>query len=117
LLIQFTILFADDQTIFSKSEDNLHRAVNISENTANGFNTRISTMKTKAMVFQGKHHIQCKIVIDNKTTEQVSSVNYFSFNTSYCLNENINNKVSKFQRMCGMIQRTLKQKMLQSAKY
>jgi hypothetical protein len=47
------------------------RAVNRLENTANGFNMRISTMKTKTMAFQGKNHIKCKIVIDNKTTEQV----------------------------------------------
>jgi hypothetical protein len=31
-----TILFADDQSIFSESEDDLQRAVNRCENTANG---------------------------------------------------------------------------------
>jgi hypothetical protein len=49
------------------------------ENIANGFNMRISTMKTKTIVFQGKNHIRCKIVIDNKTIEQVSSFKYFGF--------------------------------------
>jgi hypothetical protein len=46
---------------------------------------RISTMKTKTIAFQGKNHMKCKIVIDNKTTEQVSSFKYLGFNVSYCL--------------------------------
>jgi hypothetical protein len=48
------ILFADDQTIFSESEGNLQRAVSRLENTANGFNMRISTTKTETVVFHGK---------------------------------------------------------------
>jgi hypothetical protein len=64
---------------------------------------RISTMKTKTMAFQGKNYIRCKTVIDNKTIEQVSSFNYLGFNISYCLKEDINIKLNKFQRMCGMI--------------
>jgi hypothetical protein len=47
-------LFADDQAIFSESESGLQRAVNRLENIADGFNMRISTMKTKTMEFQGK---------------------------------------------------------------
>jgi hypothetical protein len=78
----------DDQAIFSESEAGLQRAVN--RLIANGFNMRISTIKTKTMAFQGKNHIRCKIVIDNKTIEQVSSVKYFGFNVSYCLKEYIN---------------------------
>jgi polyphosphate kinase len=108
-----TILFADDQAIISESEADFQRAVNRLENAANGFNMRISTMKTKAMAFQGKNHIRCKIVIDNKTIEQVSSVKYLGFNVSYCLKEDTNIKLNKFQRMCGIIRRTLRQKTLQ----
>jgi hypothetical protein len=51
---------------------------------------RISTIKTKTMASQGKNHIQCKIVIDNKTIEQMSSFKYLGFNISYCLKEDIN---------------------------
>jgi hypothetical protein len=71
-------------------------------------------MKTKTMAFQGKNHIKCKIVIDNETIEQVSSFKYFCFNVSYCLKEDININQNKFQRMCGTIRRTLRQKNLQS---
>jgi hypothetical protein len=60
---------------------------------------RISTMKTKTMAFQGKNHIRCKLLIDNKTIQQVSSFKYLGFNVSYCLKEDINIKPNKFQRM------------------
>jgi hypothetical protein len=45
-------------------------------------------------------------VIDNKTIEQVLSFKYLGFNVSYCLKEDINIKLNKFQRMCGTIRRT-----------
>jgi hypothetical protein len=109
-----TILFAEDQAIFSKSEAGFQRAVNRLENITNGFNMRISAMKTKTMAFQGKTHIRCKIVIHNKTIEQVSSFKCLGFNVSYCLKEDINIKFNKFQRMCVTLQRTLRHKTLQS---
>jgi hypothetical protein len=65
------------------------RAVNRLENVANGFNMRISTMKTRTMPFQGENQTRCEIVIGNKTTEQVSSFKYLGFNVSYCLKEDI----------------------------
>jgi hypothetical protein len=40
-----TILFADDQAIFSESEDGLQRAVNRLAVISNGFNIRIATIK------------------------------------------------------------------------
>jgi hypothetical protein len=61
---------------------------------------RISSTKTKIMEFQGKSHVRCKIMIDNKTIEHASSSNYLGFNVSNCLEEYMNVKLSKFQRMC-----------------
>jgi hypothetical protein len=109
-----TILFADDQAIFSKSEAGLQIAVNRHENIANGFNMRISTLKTKTVVYQGKNHIRCKIEIDNNITEQVSSFKYLGFNVSYCPKEDINIKLNKFQRMCRTVRGTQRQKTLQN---
>jgi hypothetical protein len=63
------------------------RAVNKIENLAGGFNMRISAMKKKTWHFRGKVHIRCKIIVDNKTTEDVSSFNYPGFNISSCLKE------------------------------
>jgi hypothetical protein len=54
------------------------------------------------MAFQGKTHIKCKM-IDNKTAELVSSLNYLGFNVSNYLKEYVNVKLSKFQRMCEII--------------
>jgi hypothetical protein len=99
-----TILFSDDQAVFSESESGLQRAVNRLENTANGFNMRISAIKTETLAFQGENHISCKIVIYNKTIEHVSNFKYLGFNVSYCL------KLNKFQKMCGMMRSTLRQK-------
>jgi hypothetical protein len=90
----------DSQAIFSESDAGHQGAV---KNIANGFNMRVSTMKTKTMAFQGKNHIRCKIVIDNKTVERVSSFKYLGFNVSYSLKEDTNIKLNKFQRMCGMM--------------
>jgi hypothetical protein len=64
---------------------------------------RIKTMKTKTMAFQGENYIKCKLVIDNKTIEQVSSLKDLGFNVSYCLKEETNIKLNKFQRMCRTI--------------
>jgi hypothetical protein len=61
-----------------------------------------------------KHTVRCKIVVDNKTIEQVSSFKYLGNNVSYCLKEDINIKLNTFQRMCRTIRRTLRQLTLQS---
>jgi hypothetical protein len=53
------------------------------------------------MAFQGENHIRRKIAIGNKTVEKVSSFNYFSFNASNCLKEDIRFKLGKFQRKCA----------------
>jgi hypothetical protein len=100
--------------MFSESEADLQRAVNRLENITNGFNMRISSMKTKTMALQGKNHLRFKIVIDNERIEQVSSFKYLGINVSIFLKKDINIKLNKFQRMCGMIRRTLRQKTLQS---
>jgi hypothetical protein len=71
---------------------------------------RISTTKTKITEFKGKNHVICKIMIYNKTIEHVSSSSYLGFNVPNCLKEYMNVKLSKFQRICGMIRRTMKEK-------
>jgi hypothetical protein len=51
--------------------------------------------------------------IGNKTIEQESSFKYLGFNVSYCLKEDVNFKLNKFQRMCRTLRRTLRQETLQ----
>ena len=57
-----------------------------------------------------KEHTRTKMVINGKTIEQVRDFNYLGCNVSYCERKVNNNKVNKFQRMCGSINRTLKGK-------
>lgn len=109
-----TILFADDQTILSSSEDNLQIAAYKLNEIANKFNMTISESKSKVMAFNGKDHMRCKISINNSIIQQVNNFNYLGCNVSYCQKEDINIKLNRFYRMCGTIRRTLKNKTLRS---
>ena len=59
---------------------------------------------------QGKEHMRTKLVMDGKIIEQVRDFNYLGCNISYCERKEVNNKVNQFQRMWGIISRTLKGK-------
>jgi hypothetical protein len=62
------------------------------------------------MAFQGKYPIRSKIILNNKLIiEQVSNFNYLGCNVTYKYDEDLNHKLSKFQNMCGVIARTLKE--------
>ena len=80
------------------------------EQATRKFNLKISTTKTKSMGFQGKEDMRTKTVMNGKTIEQVRDFNYLGCNISYCERKEVNDKVNKFQRMCGTISRTLKGK-------
>lgn len=109
-----TILFADDQVIFSNTEDELQVAAHKLNELASEYNMSISEKKTKAMAFEGTNHKRCKIMINNKLIEQVNNFNYLGFNVSYCQKNDINIKLNRFYNMCGTIRRTLKNKTLKS---
>jgi hypothetical protein len=55
-----TLLFADDQIIFAITEDDLQRATFMLNKTANKYNFKISTTKTKVLGFIGKNHLREK---------------------------------------------------------
>jgi hypothetical protein len=82
------------RTTFKEQSTNLKKA--------NGFSIRISITKTKSMAIQGKNHVRCKIARDNeKQMEQVQNRNYLGFRVPYCVKEDINIKLGKFQTMRG----------------
>jgi hypothetical protein len=63
------------------------------------------------MAFQGKSPFRSKIILNNKSIiEQVSNFNYLECNVTYKCEEDLNNKLSKFQNICGIIARTLRRK-------
>jgi hypothetical protein len=61
------------------------------------------------MAFQVKYPIRSKIILNNKSIiEQVSNFNYLGCNVTY--KYDLNDKLSKFQNICGVIARTLNKK-------
>jgi hypothetical protein len=59
-----TLLFADDKVIIQDSEDKLQKSVYTLSQMSKDYNLKISTDKTKIMVFKGKHLVYSKIEID-----------------------------------------------------
>lgn len=105
-----SMLFADDQILMAESEDDLQVAAYQLQLIMEKYNLKISNHKTKTMAFEGVDHRRCKIVLNNEIIEQVSSFNYLGCNISYLKEQDVKNKMSKFQQMCGTIRRTLKNK-------
>jgi hypothetical protein len=57
-----------------------------------------------------KYQIRSKIILNNKTIEQVQSFNYLGCDISFSYNKNLSQKVYIFQYACGTIKRTLRNK-------
>jgi len=77
-----TLLFADDQVIIADTENNLKKAEHKLNQIITEYDLIISVQKTKSMAFKGRDPVRTKIVIDNKSIEQVNSFNYLG-NISY----------------------------------
>jgi hypothetical protein len=82
-MILDTLSFADDQVIFTKSEDELQMATLQFNNTMATYNLEISQDKTKNMAFCGNYQIRSKIILNDKTTEQVKCFNYLGCDISF----------------------------------
>jgi hypothetical protein len=107
-------LFADEMLIIQENEDTLQKSMCELQKLSNSYNFNISTTKTKVnkvMAFQGKYPIRSKIILNNKSIiQQVSSFNYLECNVIYKYDEDLNDKLCKFQNIYGLISRTLKKK-------
>jgi hypothetical protein len=102
-----TVLFADDQVIMAETEDELQRAVYNLAITAQRYNMKISTEKTRVMAFRGKDPVRSKIVINERIIEQVSSFKYLGSDISYLGEVDVNSKISKFLKVAGLINRVV----------
>jgi len=58
------------------SEDKLQKSVYLLNQMSKDYNLKISTDKTKIMVFKGKQLVRSKIEIDWSILEQVKQFNY-----------------------------------------
>lgn len=94
--------------IIQESEDDLQRSLYNLHTMGREYDVEISMGKTKVMAFQGKDPIRCKISLEGRTVEKVSVFKYLGTQISYEEDSEIEEKLSKFQRICGTIARTLK---------
>jgi hypothetical protein len=61
------MLFADDQVLLAKSEDDLQYSVHNLNKLASEFSMDINAEKTRVMAFRGMGPIRSKILMNNKT--------------------------------------------------
>lgn len=104
------LLFADDLAIIQETEDDLQRSLHQLNNLCKTYNMKISYNKTKVMAFKGTYPVRTKIIIDNRPIEQVSHFNYLGCDVSYNYDNDITNKLHKYQYICGTIYRSLRNK-------
>jgi hypothetical protein len=62
------------------------------------------------MACKGKYPVRTKIVIEDKTLEQVNNFKYLGYDVTFLEETDIDAKIKKFQNICGTIRRTLKEK-------
>jgi hypothetical protein len=110
-----TILYADDQVIIAKSENELQMAVNKLHKIAKKYDMKISTSKTKAIGVCGKNIQRVKIEIEGKIIEQVSNFNYLGSLISY-EGKDINAKLQIYNKMNGIIKRHFRKQMTTDTK-
>lgn len=106
----WTILFADDQAIIAEGEDILQKATYELQWIMAEYNLEISDTKTKVMAFQGRYPIRSKIVVNNKTVEQIQHFTFLGADISFYGEIDINKKIERFNQMNGTIRRTLSSK-------
>ena len=94
-----TLLFADDQTILSNSENRLQLGIHLSNGICKDSGLQISTIKTKVMAFCGTDPVQAKIVTDGTVLEQFSNLEYLGCSVSYNTSNDMVNKLHKFNLM------------------
>jgi hypothetical protein len=106
-MILNTLMFADDQVIFTQSENKLQMAIQLLNKTTLNSNLETSINKSKVMAFKGKYLVRSKIMINNNIIEQVKNFNYLGCDIQYNYDADLQNKLHKFQYMCGTIKQTL----------
>ncbi|KAJ4434368.1 hypothetical protein ANN_22927 [Periplaneta americana] len=110
-----TLLYADDQVIISNSEDNLQRGLYTLNEILKDFGMEISAQKSKVMAFLGQDPVRSKIIHNNQCLEQVQNFNYLGCEISYQNEKDVNKKITKFTQILGIINNTLKAKLVQNS--
>jgi hypothetical protein len=106
------MLFADDQVLLAKSEDDLQYSVRNLNKMASEFSMEINAEKTRVMAFRGMEPIRNKICINNNTLKQQNTFNYFGYNISYEGEEDLNINAANFAKVLGIINQIFKPSLL-----
>jgi hypothetical protein len=101
------VLFAADQILLIKSEDNLQYSVNSLKNIGE-FYIETNTRKTKIIAFRGKKPIRSKMCIKNRILEQDNTFNYSGCNISYEGEKDLNLKITNFVKVVGIMNQIFK---------
>lgn len=110
------LLFADDLVVIQNSESALQKSIFKLNEIGEQYNMKISLIKTKVMAFIGKEPIRTKIAINNCCIEQVSHFNYLGSDVGFDKEYDVDNKICNFQRVCGTINRTFRNKIRKETK-
>ena len=70
------VLYADDAAVFAKSKETLQTLLNGIELYCGTLGLKISTKKTKVMIFERGRHTSCELVLNNVKLEVVDSFKY-----------------------------------------
>jgi hypothetical protein len=90
------MLFADDQILLARSEDDLQHSVHNLNKIASEFSMEINAKKTRVTDFRGMEPIRSKICINNKTLKQQNTFNYLGYIISYEGEKEFNTKAANF---------------------
>jgi hypothetical protein len=90
------------------SEDKLQKSVCFFKQLSKDHNLKISTNKTKIIVFKEKHLVHSKIKIGGSVLEQVKHINYLGCKLSLDGQPDFDKKINRFQNICGTIRKHLK---------
>ena len=63
------------------------------------------SVETKTVAFVGKYPLQTNTILDKKSTGQVSHLRFFGYDITYDVDLYVDNKLVKFQSICGTIRR------------
>jgi hypothetical protein len=102
------MLFADDQVLLAKPEDDLQYSVHNLNKIASEFSMEINAEKTRVMAFRGMEPIRSKICINNNTLKQQNTFNYLGYNISYEGEKDLNINAANFAKVLGIINQIFK---------
>lgn len=96
------LCYADDAVLIAESEDDLQRMLQAFNRQAEKLNMQISTNKTKCMTIT-KEPLRCKLVIKNKTIDQIMSFEYLGckITSSGFLEEEVRKQANKAAAISG----------------